>query len=103
MLGALTLVALTLLALTGIVLTQYYNPAPLSAHEFLRAGTSKLETNIDLTIFQQTSNSHARCRVCAGRCAWLSTATEFGQSRPVGRGAPIAVASLIRRALSSWC
>ncbi len=32
MLGALTLVALTLLALTGIVLTQYYNPAPLAAH-----------------------------------------------------------------------
>ncbi|PYP55646.1 MAG: hypothetical protein DMD40_13015 [Gemmatimonadetes bacterium] len=36
MLGALTLVALTLLALTGIVLTQYYNPAPLSAHESIR-------------------------------------------------------------------
>lgn len=32
MLGALTLVALTLLAITGIVLTQYYNPAPLEAH-----------------------------------------------------------------------
>ena len=32
MLGALTLVALTLLGATGIVLTQYYNSAPLEAH-----------------------------------------------------------------------
>ena len=32
MLGAMTLVALTLLAVTGIVLTQFYDPAPLSAH-----------------------------------------------------------------------
>ncbi len=32
MLGALTLAALTVLALTGMVLTQYYNPAPLAAH-----------------------------------------------------------------------
>ena len=37
MLGALTLLAITLLALTGIVLTQYYNPTPLGAHESLRA------------------------------------------------------------------
>jgi ubiquinol-cytochrome c reductase cytochrome b subunit len=36
MLGALTLVALTVLALTGIVLTQYYNPTPLGAHESVR-------------------------------------------------------------------
>ncbi|MGH7548759.1 MAG: cytochrome b N-terminal domain-containing protein [Gemmatimonadales bacterium] len=36
MLGALTLVALTLLAVTGIVLTQFYNPAPLAAHESVR-------------------------------------------------------------------
>ena len=36
MLGALTLVALTLLAVTGIVLTQFYNPTPLGAHESLR-------------------------------------------------------------------
>ncbi|MDP3775122.1 MAG: hypothetical protein Q8Q85_12745 [Gemmatimonadales bacterium] len=35
MLGALTLVALTLLAVTGIVLTQFYNPTPLGAHESL--------------------------------------------------------------------
>ncbi len=32
MLGALTLTALTILAVSGIVLTQYYNPAPLAAH-----------------------------------------------------------------------
>jgi len=36
MLGALTLAALTLLALSGIVLTQFYNPAPLAAHDSLR-------------------------------------------------------------------
>ncbi len=36
MLGALTLAALTLLAVTGIVLTQYYNPAPLAAHGSVR-------------------------------------------------------------------
>ena len=36
MLGGLTLAALTLLALTGIVLTQYYNPAPLEAHGSVR-------------------------------------------------------------------
>ncbi|MEE9295763.1 MAG: cytochrome b N-terminal domain-containing protein [Phycisphaerae bacterium] len=36
MLGALTLVALVLLALTGILLTQYYNPAPLGAHGSIR-------------------------------------------------------------------
>ncbi|MBI3981298.1 MAG: cytochrome bc complex cytochrome b subunit [Gemmatimonadetes bacterium] len=36
MLGALTLAALTVLGLTGIVLTQYYNPAPLGAHDSLR-------------------------------------------------------------------
>ncbi len=36
MLGALTLVALTLLVVTGIVLTQYYNPAPLGAHGSVR-------------------------------------------------------------------
>jgi ubiquinol-cytochrome c reductase cytochrome b subunit len=36
MLGALTLTALALLALTGIVLTQFYNPAPLAAHESVR-------------------------------------------------------------------
>ena len=36
MLGALTLAALTILALTGIVLTQFYNPTPLGAHESLR-------------------------------------------------------------------
>ena len=36
MLGALTLVTLTLLAVTGIVLTQFYNPAPLEAHESLQ-------------------------------------------------------------------
>src|SRR5690349_1410941 len=37
MLGALTLAALTLLAVTGIVLTQYYNPAPLDAHQSVQA------------------------------------------------------------------
>src|SRR3989442_1488639 len=37
MLGALTLVALTLLAVTGIVLTQFYDPTPLGAHESLRS------------------------------------------------------------------
>ncbi|MEK7668753.1 MAG: cytochrome b N-terminal domain-containing protein [Gemmatimonadota bacterium] len=36
LLGALTLVALALLAATGIVLTQFYNPAPLAAHESVR-------------------------------------------------------------------
>jgi ubiquinol-cytochrome c reductase cytochrome b subunit len=36
MLGAMTLVALVLLALTGIVLTQFYDPAPLSAHSSVR-------------------------------------------------------------------
>lgn len=36
MLGALTLVALVVLAVTGIVLTQYYNPAPLDAHGSVR-------------------------------------------------------------------
>lgn len=35
-LGALTLAALTLLAVTGMVLTQYYNPAPLGAHDSVR-------------------------------------------------------------------
>lgn len=37
MLGALTLVALLILALTGIVLTQFYNPAPIDAHASVRA------------------------------------------------------------------
>ena len=32
----MTLVALTLLVVTGIVLTQYYNPAPLGAHGSVR-------------------------------------------------------------------
>lgn len=36
MLGALTLVALTLLAVTGIILTQFYDPTPLDAHESIR-------------------------------------------------------------------
>lgn len=36
MLGALTLTALVVLALTGIVLTQFYNPAPLAAHDSIR-------------------------------------------------------------------
>ena len=36
MLGALTLVALVVLGLTGAVLTQYYNPAPLAAHDSIR-------------------------------------------------------------------
>jgi ubiquinol-cytochrome c reductase cytochrome b subunit len=36
MLGALTLSALVVLALTGIVLTQYYNPSPLGAHDSVR-------------------------------------------------------------------
>ncbi len=36
MLGALTLMALSLLALSGIVLTQFYNPTPLSAHDSVR-------------------------------------------------------------------
>jgi ubiquinol-cytochrome c reductase cytochrome b subunit len=36
MLGALTLIALTLLVVTGFVLTQYYNPAPLAAHDSIR-------------------------------------------------------------------
>ena len=36
MLGALTLVALTLLGVTGIVLTQFYDPAPLGARESVR-------------------------------------------------------------------
>lgn len=36
MLGALTLVALVLLALTGLVLTQFYNPTPLAAHDSVR-------------------------------------------------------------------
>ena len=36
MLGALTLVAVTLLAVTGIVLTLFYNPTPVGAHESLR-------------------------------------------------------------------
>lgn len=36
MLGAVTLAALTILAVTGIVLTQFYNPTPLGAHESLR-------------------------------------------------------------------
>jgi ubiquinol-cytochrome c reductase cytochrome b subunit len=36
MLGGLTLATLVVLALSGIVLTQFYNPAPLSAHESVR-------------------------------------------------------------------
>ena len=36
MLGALTLVALTLLGVTGIVLTLFYDPTPLGAHESVR-------------------------------------------------------------------
>ena len=36
MLGALTSVALVILAVTGIVLTQFYNPAPLGAHDSVR-------------------------------------------------------------------
>ena len=36
MLGALTFAALVVLAATGIVLTQYYNPAPLGAHDSVR-------------------------------------------------------------------
>lgn len=36
MLGALTLTALTLLALTGIILTQFYDPTPLAAHDSVR-------------------------------------------------------------------
>jgi ubiquinol-cytochrome c reductase cytochrome b subunit len=36
MLGALTLLALTLLGVTGIVLTQFYDPAPLGAHASVR-------------------------------------------------------------------
>ena len=36
MLGALTLTALVVLAVTGIVLTQFYNPAPLAAHDSVR-------------------------------------------------------------------
>lgn len=36
MLGGLTLASLTLLVVTGLVLTQYYNPAPLSAHGSVR-------------------------------------------------------------------
>jgi len=36
MLGALTLVALVLLALSGVILTQFYNPAPLGAHDSIR-------------------------------------------------------------------
>lgn len=36
MLGALTMVALTLLAVTGSVLTLYYNPTPLAAHDSVK-------------------------------------------------------------------
>lgn len=36
MLGALTLVALVLLVLSGVVLTQFYNPAVLGAHDSIR-------------------------------------------------------------------
>lgn len=36
MLGAMTLAALVVLALSGIVLTQFYNPAPLEAHDSVR-------------------------------------------------------------------
>lgn len=36
MLGALTLAALVLLALSGSVLTLYYNPTPLAAHDSVR-------------------------------------------------------------------
>ena len=36
MAGALTLVAIAVLAVTGMVLTQFYNPAPLGAHESVR-------------------------------------------------------------------
>ncbi len=36
MLGALTLTGLVVLAVTGIVLTQFYNPAPLAAHDSIR-------------------------------------------------------------------
>ncbi len=47
MLGALTLVSLTILAVTGIVLTQYYNPAPLAAHGSVRY----MITNVPLAAF----------------------------------------------------
>ncbi|HVT38414.1 MAG TPA: cytochrome b N-terminal domain-containing protein [Gemmatimonadaceae bacterium] len=36
MLGGLTLTTLVVLALSGIVLTQFYNPAPLGAHDSMR-------------------------------------------------------------------
>jgi ubiquinol-cytochrome c reductase cytochrome b subunit len=36
MLGGSTLAALVLLGLTGIVLTQFYNPSPVGAHESIR-------------------------------------------------------------------
>lgn len=42
MLGALTLAALTVLAVTGIMLTQYYNPAPLGAHDSIRYVITRL-------------------------------------------------------------
>ena len=42
MLGALTLMALSLLALSGIVLTQFYNPTPLSAHDSVRYVVTQL-------------------------------------------------------------
>ena len=47
MLGALTLVSLTVLTVTGIVLTQYYNPAPLAAHGSVRY----MITNVPLAAF----------------------------------------------------
>jgi len=42
MLGALTLVALVMLAVTGIVLTQFYNPAPLDAHTSVQAMITRM-------------------------------------------------------------
>lgn len=53
MLGALTLAALTLLGFTGIVLTQFYDPTPLSAHQSVRY----VITNLPLVTFVRDFNS----------------------------------------------
>src|SRR5713226_5542496 len=82
MLGALTLVALTLLAVSGIILTLFYDPAPLGAHESVRYVMTSLPLVTfvrDMHVWSATAAvALAFTRLAAG--FWRRTSGGFGRA-----------------------
>ena len=98
MLGALTLVALTLLGVTGIVLTQFYDPAPLGAHESVRYVITSLPL-VSLVRDVITAHGDAVAQYRAGKTATFGFLVGQVMKGSGGKANPKLANQLLKREL----